>query len=101
MFVHSVYFWLKEGLSTEQTETFWDGVQSLQDIESVRQAYIGVPAPTDRPIIDRSYSCALIVVFDDQEAHDLYQVHKIHDRFRDECSSLWDRVVIYDSLGRQ
>jgi hypothetical protein len=100
MFVHSVYFWLKAGLSTQQTETFWEGVKSLTDIESVRQAYIGVPAHTDRPIIDRSYSCALIAVFDDHEAHDLYQAHEIHDRFRDECSSLWERVLIYDALDR-
>jgi hypothetical protein len=99
MFVHAVYFWLKDDLSEADRQKFVRGVESLRTIESVHACYIGTPASTDRPIIDRSYSYALIVVFTDLAAHDAYQVHPIHDRFRDECSNLWKRVVIYDSEG--
>lgn len=98
MFVHSVYFWLRSDLTPEERQKFIDGVNSLKQIESVRFAWVGVPAPTDRPVIDRSYSYALTVVFDDQAGHDQYQVHPIHDRFREECGSLWSRVLIYDSV---
>jgi hypothetical protein len=58
-----------------------------------------VPADTDRPIIDRSYSYALILTFADKAAHDAYQVHPTHDKFRTECGHLWSRVQIYDSVG--
>ena len=98
MFIHCVYFWLKDDLTPEQKDAFLQGANSLTTIETVKQGYVGVPAPTDRPIIERSYSYALIVIFDDQEGHDLYQTHEVHDRFRDNCSTYWNRVVIYDSI---
>jgi hypothetical protein len=99
VFVHSVYFWLKDELTWEQRARFWQGVNSLARIGTVRQAYVGRPAPTDRPVIDSSYTCALILAFDDQAGHDLYQTDPVHDRFRDECSPFWSRVLIYDALA--
>ena len=96
MLVHTVYFWLKPDLTPAQQEQFWTGVRSLGTISSVRQCHIGTPAATDRPIIDRSYSCGLVVAFDDDAGHEAYQVDEIHDKFRIECADLWDRVLIYD-----
>jgi Stress responsive A/B Barrel Domain len=101
MFVHSVYFWLKPGLERGQEETFWRGVRSLAAIESVRQSHIGRPAATDRPVIDRSYSCALVVAFDDEAGHEAYQTDPIHDQFRDECSPFWSKVLIYDAITEE
>ncbi len=96
MFVHSVYFWLNEDLSHEKVTDFEKGLRSLTDIRTVRHSHVGVPASTDRPVIDRSYSYALIVAFDDQEGHDLYQEDPIHDDFRTHFSSWWREVKIYD-----
>lgn len=98
MFVHAVYFWLRDGLADADRERFVAGLHSLRGIEQVQQGYIGVPAPTDRPIIERGYSYALVLVFADGEAQEAYQVHPVHDRFRDECSPYWTRVQIYDSV---
>ena len=98
MFVHAVYFWLKDDLTPPQTAAFLAGARSLTTIASVRQAHLGVPAPTDRPVIDRSYSHALVVIFETQEDHDRYQTDPIHDRFRDECGTFWKKVLIYDSI---
>src|SRR5262245_6274776 len=98
MFVHSVYFWLKPDLIEEERAKFWDGVRSLTTIESVRHGWVGTPAETDRPVIDRSYSCALLVICDDEAGHDLYQVHPLHDKFREECSPFWSKVLIYDAI---
>lgn len=98
MFVHSVLFWLRDNLSEAEHQQFVDGAKSLTRIDSVRHGFLGTPADTDRPIIDRSYSYALTVVFDDEAGHDEYQVHEVHDRFREECASLWTRVLIYDSI---
>ena len=98
MFVHAVYFWLRDDLTSEERARFEAGVRSLQSIENVETGYIGVPAPTDRPVIERGYSCALVLVFADQHAHDAYQVHPVHDRFRNECGSYWKKVQIYDSV---
>ncbi len=96
MFVHSVYFWLRADLTPEQRDTFEAGLQSLKAIPDVHTGYVGTPAATDRPIIDRSYSHALIAVFEDRQAHDAYQVHPDHDRFRSDCAGFWSDIRIYD-----
>src|SRR5262245_31009698 len=98
MFVHSVYFWLKPDLTAEQSAKFWELVRPLTTIESVRHGYVGTPASTDRPIIDRSYSCALVLAFDDDKGHDLYQDHPVHDKFRQDCATFWSKIVIYDAI---
>ena len=98
MFVHAVYFWLRDDLTAAEVQRFDAGVRSLRKIDGVRHGYIGVPAPTDRPVIERGYSRALVLVFDDQRAHDAYQVHPVHDTFRTECGSFWKTVRIYDSV---
>ena len=99
MFVHAVYFRLRGDLTPAEREQFLAGLRSLRGIEDVRQGYIGVPAPTDRPVIERGYTHALVLVFADQTQHDAYQVHPVHDRFRDECAPFWEQVRIYDSVG--
>ena len=98
MFVHSVHFWLNDNLSDDDKQKFIDGATSLTTIISVKQGFLGVPADTDRPIIERSHSYTLIVMFDNKAGHDAYQVDPIHDRFREDCEQFWNRVVIYDSV---
>ena len=95
-FVHSVYFWLKKDLTLDQLETFHKKLLALTKIDGVRESYVGVPAPTNRPIIDRTYDVALILAFDNQEKHDIYQDHPVHENFRDSCGDFWDKVTIYD-----
>jgi hypothetical protein len=98
MFVHSVYFWLKPGLAPEQTRHFEELGRAMAAIPGVRHLWLGKPAPTDRAVIDRSYSYGLTVIFDDAAAEDVYQKHPIHDAFREQCGSFWTKVVIYDSV---
>lgn len=99
MFVHAVYFWLRADLTPDEQAQFIAGLHALRAIEHVEQGYVGVPAPTDRPIIERGYTWALVLVFADQPAQDAYQHHPVHDRFRDECASYWEQVRIYDSVS--
>jgi hypothetical protein len=98
MFIHSVYYWLRPDLTPDQHATFRAGVHALTTIETVQQAYYGIPAQIDRPVIERGYSMALIVLFRDQVAHDQYQEHTIHHDFREQCSALWSKVVVYDII---
>jgi hypothetical protein len=99
MFVHSVYFWLRDDLSPSDKTTFVDGIRSLCAIETVQQGFVGVPASTNREIIDQSYSYALVVSFVDEAAHDAYQVHPVHDTFRARCGGSWKKIVIYDAVS--
>ncbi|HET6568257.1 MAG TPA: Dabb family protein [Rhodothermales bacterium] len=99
MFLHCVYFWLKDDLSPNDVAAFERGVKSLTTIETVRHGFVGTPASTDRPVIDRTYSYGLVCAFDDKDDHDAYQVHPVHDDFRNDCSRYWTDVKIYDFLS--
>lgn len=98
MLVHTVIFWLKEGLKEEDRNKFFKGVEKLGLIKSVEHSFIGTPADTpDRPVVDNSYDCALTVVLKDLEQHDDYQVDPIHLEFIKDCANLWEKVQIFDA----
>ena len=96
MFVHNVFFWLHDDLSAHDRAEFERGLDMLLSIETIDRSYKGVPADTDRPVIDRTYSYGIVVVFRDRVAHDAYQSHPKHDAFRDACAKYWRKVLIYD-----
>lgn len=98
MFVHAVYFWLRDDLTPGEEDRFIAGLHSLRAIDRVRDGWIGLPARTERPVIDSSYSWGLVLAFDDQAAHDAYQADPVHDRFRAECGRFWKTVRIYDMV---
>lgn len=96
MFVHNVFFWLKEKDNEEAQQALLAGLNTLKGIESIESVYIGTPASTRRPVIDATYDFAEILIFADEAAHDVYQVHPLHTRFVEDCAHLWNKVVIYD-----
>lgn len=98
MFMHAVYFWLKDELTPEQHAAFERGVRTLPTITEIAHAHIGTPAPTNRPVIDRSYSYALILEFANKASQDIYQEHPIHLKFVQDFGDYWTRVQIYDSV---
>jgi hypothetical protein len=88
---------MKEDITPDDFEKFEKGVTTLPKIELVKFGEVGKPASTNRPIIERSYSYSLLLVFEDKPAHDEYQTHPVHLKFIEDCSHLWNRVLIYDS----
>jgi len=96
MFIHHVFFWLKEELSQEDIQKFETGVKSLLSIDHLVSGDVGKPAQTNRPVIDSSYSYSLLLQFTDESAHDAYQVDPVHLKFVDQCSPYWSKVLIYD-----
>ncbi|MBW8888227.1 MAG: Dabb family protein [Fibrobacteres bacterium] len=98
MFVHAVYFWLKPDLSPAQVRQFEELATAMSKAPTVRNLWLGKPAATNRPVIERSYSYALTVVFDDAAGEAAYQTHATHDTFREKCGSFWSRVQIFDSI---
>lgn len=98
MLIHSVYFWLRPELSDAQRTEFRRGLESLRAIGAAEQVHIGSPAPTTkRPVIDDSYSFALVLVCKDVASHDAYQVDPRHKAFVETFKSYWSRVQIYDA----
>ncbi|MHA4810110.1 Dabb family protein [Flavitalea flava] len=98
IFVHHVYFWLKSPGSTSDLAALTAGLEKLAKVSTIRQFHIGQPAGTDRGVIDTSYALSWLVLFDSAADQDSYQTDPIHLRFVEECSPLWDKVMVYDSV---
>ena len=95
---HSVYFWLRDDLSAEDSATFESELLKLPSIESVKTGHIAKSAGTpERPVTDKSFSYYLHLEFDSVDAHNAYQVDPAHDHFVDSCKTMWEKVVIYDT----
>jgi hypothetical protein len=97
MLTHHVLFWLKPGTTADQKASFKEGLNSLSNIESVKQIYIGTPAPIERAVVDTTYTFSLLLVFDNMDGHDAYQIHDLHQAFLEENRQHFERVVIYDA----
>jgi hypothetical protein len=97
MFIHTVYFWLKDGTSeTASAQLMRDCRELLGKIPTVRHLWAGAPAMTPRAVVDNSYSVGLTVVLDDAAGHDVYQEHPLHKEFIARHKEHWARVQVYD-----
>jgi hypothetical protein len=97
-FVHTVFFWLDNPESTEDHAKLLEGLTELSKIPDILSGYVGVPAPTNREVIDSSYDFSLTFIFKDAADQDAYQDHPDHIRFVENYSHLWSKVVVYDAV---
>ncbi|MFP4104783.1 MAG: Dabb family protein [Phycisphaerae bacterium] len=96
MFVHTVYFWLTEGVGKGRRIDFREGLQALAAIDEVKDLFYGEAVESERDVVDDSYDFGLTVLFENRAAHDVYQDHPLHKGFIDNFSDLWTRVRVYD-----
>ncbi|CAN5794886.1 Dabb family protein [soil metagenome] len=98
IFIHHVFFWLNNPESKEDIKTLLAGLNILSSVQTIQQFHIGKPAATSREVIDGSYSVSWFLLFSSKKDHDSYQVDPIHLNFVKECSHLWKKVVVYDTV---
>lgn len=97
LIVHSVYFWLKEGITEEEEEDFLQFFEALRQVPGVRSLHTGKPAATTpRDVVDNSFSYLLLVTFDDLEQINLYENHPDHLAAAETYSKYWTRVQVRD-----
>lgn len=96
--IHHVFFWLKKPSSQEDLKKLLAGLETLRKIKTVRKLYVGVPASTEkRDVVDNSYHASELMFFDDLAGQQAYQDDPIHKKFVEECSGLWEKVIVYDA----
>lgn len=96
-FVHHVHFWLKD--KADQPKLI-EGLNTLLPITSIRDIHIGVPADTNRDVIDRSYDVSLLILFDGPVEQEAYQVDPTHVLFAENYAKpLCAKVVVQDSIN--
>lgn len=98
-FIHHVFFWLKSPDSKEALEELIEGLKKLSKAPTIKDFHIGKPANTIREVIDTSYSASWLLLFESAEDQEAYQTDPIHLKFVDDCSPLWKKVLIYDTVS--
>jgi len=97
-FVHTVYFWLKNPQEITDREKFEKSLKTfINSSKFIKTKHLGVPAMTDRPVIDRSYTYCLSLTFASKADQDQYQKEDLHLTFIKESEALWKKVLVYDS----
>ena len=99
VFVHHVYFWLKNAGNAEDLNKLIAGLKKLSAVKTIKQFHIGKPADTKRDVIDTSYAVSWLALFENGAGQASYQTDPIHLKFVEECSSLWEKVTVYDSVN--
>ena len=98
-FIHMVFFWLKNPNNPNDRVIFKNLLtEFINTNPQVVTTHIGEPADTNRSIIDNSYNFSLVVTFPDLATHDAYQNDPSHLQFIEKAKSLWEKVLIYDSV---
>jgi hypothetical protein len=98
IFIHHVYFWLNNPDSKTDLEKLKEGLTKLSKVKTIKSFHMGKPADTNRDVIDRSYAISWLCMFDSAADQESYQNDPIHLKFVADCSSLWKKVVVYDSV---
>lgn len=98
-FTHHVLFFLKDPESTADRDALMAGMKKLAAISAIRQFQIGLPVPSERSVVDSSWSVSMLTFFDGAADEETYQNHPVHLEFIENCKHLWERVVVFDALG--
>jgi hypothetical protein len=99
MFVHHVYFYLKNKGSEADKAKLLEGLNKLAKVPTIKFVHIGSPATTDRSVIEKGYAVSWLCFFNNLEDEEIYQKHPIHLKFVEDYSALWEKVIVYDSVG--
>ena len=99
MFLHHVFFTLKNPNNAAERQQLIDGLNTLRGVQTIKLIHIGQPAATDRDVIDRLYSISWLLIFENLADEEVYQVHPLHLKFVENCKHLWSKVVVYDSVS--
>jgi len=93
---HVVVFWAKPGVPDAGNQIVAGAEKYLRPIPGVLSFHAGTPVPSERAVVARDYAAALNVRFASKADEEAYQTHPLHLEFLARCSSLWERVAVYD-----
>jgi hypothetical protein len=97
-FIHHVFFWLNENNESNRQQLI-EGLQKLSSAPMIKQFHIGIPADTHRGVVENTYSVSWMIFLANAEDQESYQVDSIHLNFVKECSHLWNKVTVFDTIN--
>lgn len=99
LFVQHIFFYLKEPNNAQHEAQLLEGLHKLAKSSYIQFAHIGKPAHTTGSDIVRDYSVSWMCFFKNIIEEEIYKSHKVYQDFIAGYAHLWERMVIYDSVG--
>jgi hypothetical protein len=94
---HVVLVWLKAGTAPEVQQKIIEGSKELKSIGQIRELQVGTAIPSDRPIVDDSFSLGILMRFDSVEDMNAYLKDPRHVQFVDtQVKPYLQKLVVYD-----
>jgi hypothetical protein len=99
LLAHNVYFALTDNSTAARTRLIEACKKYLSKHPGTVFFAVG-PRATElsRPVNDLEFDVGLHIIFQNQAAHDAYQVAPLHEQFVEENKSNWKKVRVFDSL---
>ncbi len=101
LFVHHVFFYLKNPQSVQDEAKLLEGLEKLSKVPTIQFVHIGRPASTSRDVIEKGYAVSWLCFFKNLIEEEIYQTDPIHLKFIEDYSHLWEKVVVYDAVGKK
>ena len=98
IFVHHVFFWLKEPNNPEARTQFELGLKTLTTIPEIQSSHTGIPVESTREVVDDSFTYSYMTFFRSNEDQTIYQTHPTHLQFIEDCQHLWHKVIVYVAI---
>ncbi|HAK47385.1 MAG TPA: stress responsive protein [Spirochaeta sp.] len=99
MISHNVFFELKNDSEEAVSKLISECHKYLKPIEGIIYFIAGsMHEEHDRDVNVRDYHVATHVTFRNQEAHDKYQIHPLHNEFAERNKDNWKSVRVFDWL---
>ncbi len=99
LLAHNVYFTLKDKSAVSKAALVQECKKYLTNHPGVVFFACGILCEElDRPVNDRDFDVGLHVIFENQAAHDRYQVSEAHKKFVTENQARWQKARVFDSV---
>lgn len=94
---HLILIWQKPDTPPAQTQALLDGTKALSKIPGIKSLEIHTPISSDRPVVDDSFSYAVLMTFANEQDMLNYQQHPQHVKFiQENVKDKLEKLVIYD-----
>lgn len=94
---HVVLVWLKADTAPEVREKIIEGSKTLKTIPGILDLQVGKAIPSERPIVDDSFSLGLYMRFDTVADMNAYLTDPKHVEFVDtQVRPYLEKLVVYD-----
>ena len=97
--MHTVVFWLSAdapaGTADELRALYRERVPQVPGVVSV---FVAPPRPSERSVVDDSFTLAASTLFVDSAAEQAWQSHPIHAELKSRFDRYIENVAIYDAI---